>query len=379
MMKKKLIAGMVLAGAVIGGGLLMVAQAESDAIRPRGPTANGRTETAATLYNIKASKDAGETITGDWTFDPDSTTATQFDHGVQITAGSLVFPSLTPGILATNVGGTSLASPFGSFTNGQLLIGDGDAFPTVAALTGTANQVTVTNGSGSITLALPQNIHTAADPTFNDLSLTGGLSLDSGQSVAWGSTDAILSHNGLVGGVALLIVDDAENFLVTDVSLNAQLTVGADDGIQFYGGITRGMPKSFLGVIPNGETITDDAFLWDEGFVQFDGADIGNKRRVSGSIMEIEGYVIADPTGSDGTIDVYVYAGGSAISDAATAVSQVTTSGAGVYHLPKTIFTRGDAPYDGDDLLSVFVDFNTFAGELQGARIQITEQQNSTQ
>ena len=50
-------------------------------------------------------------------------------------------------------------------------------------LTGTANQVTVTNGdgvSGNPTLALPQDIHTAATPTFAGGTLTGSLTIDRG-------------------------------------------------------------------------------------------------------------------------------------------------------------------------------------------------------
>jgi len=54
-------------------------------------------------------------------------------------------------------------------TNGQLLIGDGIDF-TTNTLTGTANQVIVTNGAGSVTLSLPQNINTTAQPIFNRIT-----------------------------------------------------------------------------------------------------------------------------------------------------------------------------------------------------------------
>lgn len=70
--------------------------------------------------------------------------------------------------------GTGAVTNSGVLTNGQLLIGDGTTAPAVAALTGTANQITVTNGAGSITLATPQNIHTAATPQFAGLGLGGG-------------------------------------------------------------------------------------------------------------------------------------------------------------------------------------------------------------
>jgi len=51
---------------------------------------------------------------------------------------------------------------------------------TQRTITGTTNQITVTNGdgvSGNPTLSLPQDIHTGASPTFAGASLTGGTSI----------------------------------------------------------------------------------------------------------------------------------------------------------------------------------------------------------
>ena len=49
-------------------------------------------------------------------------------------------------------------------------------------LTGTANQVIITDGGagGAVTLSLPQNIHTGASPTFVGLTLSGNLAVDGG-------------------------------------------------------------------------------------------------------------------------------------------------------------------------------------------------------
>jgi len=57
--------------------------------------------------------------------------------------------------------------------NGTLLIGNGAGY-TLATLTGTANQVLVTNGAGSITLALPQAIATASTPQWARIGLGTG-------------------------------------------------------------------------------------------------------------------------------------------------------------------------------------------------------------
>jgi len=86
--------------------------------------------------------------------------------------------------------GTGAVTPLGVATNGQLPIGSTGADPVLAELTGTANQVTVTSGAGSITLSLPQDIHTAATPTLAGLILTGFSGLVH-------TTDGILSAGSL--------------------------------------------------------------------------------------------------------------------------------------------------------------------------------------
>lgn len=64
-------------------------------------------------------------------------------------------------------GGTGLASTPAA---GQLLVGSGGVF-VLASLTGTANQIVVTPGAGTITLSLPQSVGTGSSPTFNSITL----------------------------------------------------------------------------------------------------------------------------------------------------------------------------------------------------------------
>ncbi len=68
--------------------------------------------------------------------------------------------------------GDGVLTSLSAATNGQLIIGSTGATPSVAALTGTANQVIVTSGAGSIILSTPQNIHTAADVQFGSANIT---------------------------------------------------------------------------------------------------------------------------------------------------------------------------------------------------------------
>lgn len=84
--------------------------------------------------------------------------------------------------LATEVTGTLGVANGGTgqttYTDGQLLIGNttGNTL-NKNTLTGTANQVVVTNGSGTITLSLPQSIGTGSSPTFTNLTLNGTLTV----------------------------------------------------------------------------------------------------------------------------------------------------------------------------------------------------------
>lgn len=96
-----------------------------------------------------------------------------------VTSGGTGAATLTDhGILLGS--GTGAITPLGVATNGQLPIGSTGADPALAALTGTANRVTVTNGAGTITLSGPQDIHIGASPTFNNMTLDGDLSEISG-------------------------------------------------------------------------------------------------------------------------------------------------------------------------------------------------------
>jgi hypothetical protein len=91
-----------------------------------------------------------------------------------------------------------------ALTNGQLLIGSTGAAPVAAALTGTANQVIVTNGAGSITLSLPQDIATTSSPTFVNATLSGKTI----GSVLFAGTGGLIQQDN-----ANLFFDDTNNRL----------------------------------------------------------------------------------------------------------------------------------------------------------------------
>lgn len=100
-------------------------------------------------------------------------------------------------------------------------------------LLGTNNQVTVTQNTSNITLSLPQNIHTAATPTFAGLTLTGALGGTSATlSGALQAASATITGNvSLTGSLGSTVT--APNYTL---SLNALTvnTIGATIGSEVF-------------------------------------------------------------------------------------------------------------------------------------------------
>lgn len=114
------------------------------------------------------------------------------------------------GVLPIVNGGTALST---TPTNGQLLIGNGTNY-SLATITGTTNQVNVTNGSGTITLATPQDIATTSSPTFDSLTLTNPLTMANG-----GTNKALTASAGSV------VYSDADSFELSAVGTSNQVLI----------------------------------------------------------------------------------------------------------------------------------------------------------
>jgi len=128
---------------------------------------------------------------------------------------SPTFAALTLSGLTANSfiysGTASLVSSTAAPTNGQLLIGSTGAAPVKAGLTGTANQIVVTNGAGSITLSTPQDIGTTSTPTFDALTLTNGFGCN-------GKTPQTeVTVNGAVAGTAGVVYTVTEQTIINDL------------------------------------------------------------------------------------------------------------------------------------------------------------------
>lgn len=134
--------------------------------------ANAVALTTDTTGNYAAGDaEAGAALTGD--------TATSF-----FSVGTLEVGIGGSGAATFTDGGILLGSGTGAFTalgvaaNGQLPIGDGTTDPVLATLTGTANEVTVTNGVGTITLDLPLNAGTDITADLEEEVTEGSLAND---------------------------------------------------------------------------------------------------------------------------------------------------------------------------------------------------------
>jgi hypothetical protein len=128
----------------------------------------------------------GTVTTGTWSATTIATSKggtglTSFTSGGAVYATST--SALTTGTLPIASGGTGTTT---APTNGQLHIGNSGGGFTVANLTGTSNQVSVTNASGSITLSTPQDIATTSNPQFGSLGVGMASSGSSGSISAAG-------------------------------------------------------------------------------------------------------------------------------------------------------------------------------------------------
>ena len=122
-----------------------------------------------------------------------------------------VYPDISGKVLTSTTGGVlswSTAGAGGAPTDAQYVtLSLNDTLTAERVLTGTTNQITVTDGgaNGNVTLSLPQNIHTGATPQFARLGL--GVAADATNILTATSTSATdlskalnISHTGAITG-----------------------------------------------------------------------------------------------------------------------------------------------------------------------------------
>jgi len=153
--------------------------------------------------------------------------------------GTLDAAAIAAGTLVVARGGTGQST----YTNGQLLIGNttGNTLAK-ATLTGTTNQITVTNGNGTITLSTPQDIHTGADPTFNSIYLgTGSI-----------EANAIFQIDSTTQYMLLPRMTNTQRDDITAPTAGAMLYDTVNGKVDFFNGAWRGVLHSPAGTLSVG-------------------------------------------------------------------------------------------------------------------------------
>lgn len=154
------------------------------------------------LFVTSVSGTAGRiTVTGTLTPVVDIS-ATYVGQATITTLGTITAGTWNGTAVGTAYGGTGLTS----IGTANQVLGTNNAANGLEykSILGTTNQVTVTHAANSITLSTPQNIHTAATPTFAGMTLSG---LTAG-SVLFAGTSGVVSQDN-----ANLFWDDAANEL----------------------------------------------------------------------------------------------------------------------------------------------------------------------
>lgn len=234
--------------------------------------------------------------------------------------------------LGTVVSGTWNATTIGvlyggtgqtSYTNGQLLIGNttGNTLAK-ATLTGTTDQVVVTNGAGSITLSLPQSINTTSTPQFARLGLgaaadaTAGLLVQS--TAAFGS---IFQGSQTAQSSNIQATLQINSAFVPAVSVNAYSVSVISNSSFNAGGNTIAKAISFYAspvLSGNSGTITDSY-----GFY-YDGGTSG-----AGTLTNVYGLRIVAPQAGSNKYTAWFDAGvGIGASNSASATNALLVTGA---------------------------------------------------
>lgn len=128
--------------------------------------------------------------------------------------------------------------------DGEVLIGKTGDAPIATTITGTTNQISVTNGPNSITLSTPQDIDSTASPTFANLNLTPNGALDTTTSgiLDIGTTEATTINIGNAGTTVNIygdtIYQNVTNLNVTDknitVNNGGSIDTSFNSGIHVY-------------------------------------------------------------------------------------------------------------------------------------------------
>jgi len=159
---------------------------------PVSGTRSGNTTEFTTVLGTKtAGKQVGFDASG-------NLTASAFDLGAA--TGSTGLSGVSPNGIVYGVSATTATSTV-ALTNGQLIIGSTGAAPQVGSLTGTANQITVTAGAGTLQLAIANN---PTLPGTTSGSFSGNIAGNASTATALAANGANCAAGNAAAGVDTL-------------------------------------------------------------------------------------------------------------------------------------------------------------------------------
>ena len=129
----------------------------------------------------------------------------------EVIIGNLSLPNLDPNSIPYIDSSNNVLDRV--LNDGQILIGQTNGPPLTSSLTGTTDEIIVTNGPGSITLSTPQPIATTSSPSFANVTTTNLYESTNGYTLIGPSTPAtnsfnICSDNNLNGTNNSIIIGD---------------------------------------------------------------------------------------------------------------------------------------------------------------------------
>jgi len=137
-----------------------------------------------------------------------------------VIGGTTLNRTIDTGTVPINRGGTALTT---APANGQVLIGNGTAY-TLATIAGTTNNISVTNGAGTITLSIPAILAlTSASQQFNLTGATSTMAF-SGTTTTFSNASQNTTYSGLNAQINLT----GSNALVTGGGVNRNQLRDAD-------------------------------------------------------------------------------------------------------------------------------------------------------
>lgn len=279
------------------GTITVLASAETGTNTITLPAATGTVALTSDIGNGELSVSSSNGISGSGTFTANQAGATAVALG--LAGQALALHNLaTNGVIVRTGAGTVAARTITASTGISIANGDGvSGNPTitntgVTALTGTTNRVTVSASTGSVTLNLPQDIHTAATPTFASLTL----------SQATGTAPFTVSSTTVVTNLNADLLDGQQGSFYLDTSATAQVKSGnftVSGEFAANGGVTLGDATGDTLTINSGAVAVPNGLNFDSSTFVIDAA---NNRVGVGASPEVKFDVLDGTTTTAGVM-----------------------------------------------------------------------------